>query len=87
MNPKILSLGALFLCIAEVGCAASNGGGFVVGNPLVTSAPVQDEKKPNDQTCDCKTAKDPKVKKICKCGTSTSTSTSTTTSTTTKVVK
>ncbi len=76
MSPKVLSLGVLLLCIAQVGCAASNGGGLVVGNPLVSESSVQGSKT-KTPSCDCAKSKDPKVKANCKCATSTSTNTST----------
>ena len=87
MNPKILSLGVLFLCVGQIGCAASsNGGGLVVGNPLVSESSVQDSKtKPKPPACDCANSKDPKVQLTCKCATNTKTNSST--GTATKAIK
>lgn len=67
MITKSLAAAVLCLCFAQVGCAASsNGGGLVVGNPIISASTAKNMK---DSTCDCADSKDTKVKAACKCAT------------------
>ncbi|MGZ3652910.1 MAG: hypothetical protein ACXVB9_01195 [Bdellovibrionota bacterium] len=82
MRPSILFLGAVCLCFAQTGCAATeNGGGHVVGNPIISeSASTKMASDTASAPCACASSKDAKVKAACKCAKPTATSTSTSTS-------
>ena len=68
------------LLLSFPACAASNSGGHVVGNPIISESVSTKMKADDAPSCACASSKDPKVKAKCKCATDSATSTATSTS-------
>jgi hypothetical protein len=64
---KFLRISGLALCVLATGCAAQNGGGLVVGNPIVSDGTAKNMKKGDTMPCACTASKDARLKKTCKC--------------------
>lgn len=60
-----LMVGAFTFAFAS-SCAASNGGGHVVGNSMISESAAK-EVAAEKKTCECKPNKGKKVKKDCEC--------------------
>lgn len=78
MTTKLILTGFL---LSFPACAASNSGGHVVGNPIISESVSTKMKTDDAPACACASSKDPKVKAKCKCATDSGTATGTATTT------